>query len=360
MPAKRYEALDALRGVAALSVVIYHTSEVKLEPYIVPGGYLAVDFFFVLSGFVVALAYEEALQGSMSWKAFFIKRLSRLYPLAFLGALLGVIVSLMKWYRFPLKVDSLSQIIISGFLNCLMLPTVFGGDMSHHDLFPGNGPLWSLFFEMLINMLWAWRGVHIKTIWLSGISLLSGLCLVALAIHYHTANIGFDRATFSGGIARVCFGFPLGVVIFRLHRRVRIPAIGFGPLLLGITLVMLFAFPANAEADGIPWRDLCAILIVLPLIVVLGVGQGAGGRIGALLGYLSYPVYALHHPVLLVVSGLHQTILSSINVHLLSISTIGSVLILGAAAGRFYDEPARHTLSRRLNQLIVSYNGRLR
>jgi peptidoglycan/LPS O-acetylase OafA/YrhL len=79
---------------------------------------------------------------------------------------------------------------------------------------------------------------------------------------------------------------------------------------------------------------------------LVGVGQTASGRLGALLGYLSYPVYALHSPVLLVVSGLHQTILSKINVHLLSLGTVVFVVFLGAAAARYYDEPVRRLISR--------------
>src|ERR1700730_18632705 len=141
---KRYEALDALRGVAALSVLAFHLGQVKLEPGLVPHGYLAVDFFFVLSGFVVAHAYEAALRDKLTWRAFAVKRLIRLYPLALLGALAGTAVLLLKWRIFREKADPLSTILASSVLNAFLLPNLFGGVASKSELFPGNGPLWSL------------------------------------------------------------------------------------------------------------------------------------------------------------------------------------------------------------------------
>src|ERR1700712_1409072 len=90
MGLRRYHTLDALRGLAAIAVVGFHISQVKLEPVLVPYGYLAVDFFFVLSGAVVAHAYEKQLRAGLSWQAFFVKRVIRLYPLALLGTALGL------------------------------------------------------------------------------------------------------------------------------------------------------------------------------------------------------------------------------------------------------------------------------
>jgi peptidoglycan/LPS O-acetylase OafA/YrhL len=359
MRARRYESLDALRGVAALAVVIYHLSQVKLEPPLVTGGYLAVDFFFVLSGFVVALAYEDARRRTLSWEAFLVKRVTRLYPLALLGVVFGLIVTLMKWHWFPDRVDTLPQILISGFFNSLMLPTVFGSAGGLHEIFPGNGPLWTLFQEMAVNLLWAWLGIRMKTWRLAAVALVSGAVLAVMATHFQTANMGYDLTTFWGGVARVCFGFPLGVVIYRLHLDMAIPAGRYGTALLGVMMLIVFVMPMTLGRDGVPWRDLVSILLVLPCIVVLGVGQVSGGRIGAMLGALSYPVYALHYPVLLLASGLSQTVLSRINVHVISVCTVVLVVALGAAANRFYDEPVRRMLSRRTRRVPVMRDARV-
>ena len=108
---RRYETLDALRGLAALAVVVFHLGQVRLAPDLVPHGYLAVDFFFVLSGFVVAHAYEEALRGSLSFRSFALRRAIRLYPLAILGATAGLALLILKWHFFPEKVDPLPRIL---------------------------------------------------------------------------------------------------------------------------------------------------------------------------------------------------------------------------------------------------------
>jgi peptidoglycan/LPS O-acetylase OafA/YrhL len=302
-----------------------------------------VDFFFVLSGFVVAHAYENALKNSLSPRGFFVKRMIRLYPLALLGAAAGMIVLLSKWHSVPDKVDGLPQILLSGLFNGLMLPTFFGGDVSQHELFPGNGPLWSLFFEMLINVIWASFGVRMRDGVIAAFTLVSGVTLVAVAVHFQTLSVGFDIATFWGGVVRVCFGFPLGVIIFRLHHRFHIPSVGMGSLLLGLALVAVFASPADV---GVPWRSLFSVLIILPAIVVLGIGQRSMTRIGVTLGALSYPIYVLHFPVLVIASGLHHTVLSWMNLHILASMSVGIVLVLAWAALRLYDEPVRRILIR--------------
>ena len=302
-----------------------------------------MDFFFVLSGFVVAHAYEGQLLDRLSPWAFFVKRVIRLYPLALVGAAAGMVVLLMKWHSVPDKVDGLPQILLSGLFNGLMLPTFFGGDVSKYELFPGNGPLWSLFFEMFSNVLWACFGVRMRNGALAAITLLSGAALIMAGLHFQTLSIGFDIATFWGGIARVCFGFPLGVLIFRLHHRFHIPSISMGPLFLGLALAAIFAGPADR---GVPLWGFVSVLVLLPAIVVLGIGQGSSGRIGAMLGALSYPIYVLHFPVLVIASGLHNSVLSRLNVHVLASVSVTIVLLLSWVSLRFYDEPMRRALVR--------------
>jgi peptidoglycan/LPS O-acetylase OafA/YrhL len=341
---KRYEALDALRGVAALAVVVFHLGEVKLEPVWASHGYLAVDFFFVLSGFVVAHAYEKALREKLTWIGFATKRLIRLYPLALLGALAGTLVLLMKWRFFPEKVDPLGTILASSVLNSMLLPNVFGGIASRNELFPGNGPLWSLFFEMLINLLWAAVAVRLRTIYLGIVVFASATALIALADRHGTLNIGFDRATALAGLARVCFGFPAGVIIWRLHSAGSLPKIALGATLLGFLLVVIFS--QSLFSSRLPLWDLLSVLFLLPLIVVAGINHvGGNGFLGSLLGELSYPVYVLHYPILLVFSGLRQWTDSKVSLHLFSVAALVTVIGVSWTAFCYYDKPLRRRLS---------------
>nr|WP_321983137.1 acyltransferase [uncultured Lichenicoccus sp.] len=353
----RYGTLDALRGVAAVAVVLYHVSVYNLSPQFFPGGYLAVDFFFILSGFVIALAYEGPLQRQLSWTSFVVKRLIRLYPLALLGAMAGLAVLLMRWHIFPGKADPLWTILVSGLLNGLMLPTFFGEAASHLETFPGNGPLWTLFFEVAVNLAWAAIGFSMRTRHLFLVCVTSGMILIALALRFHTVDLGYMNATFVGGAARVCFGFPLGVVIYRISPH--FPSHGILPKapLLAASLLLVFALPTLRIGD-VPLRDLAAILVVLPLIVLLGLASRSEGKVAAFLGRISYPIYVLHYPIVVVIAALHQTYLSRLNVHVLAGSAILLSLGMAVLASRFYDEPVRGYLSavvaRRSGKTVLS------
>jgi len=340
-PLNRYETLDALRGVAALAVVMFHLGVVKLEPGVMPHGYLAVDFFFVLSGFVIAHAYGRALTGGLGFGAFFRKRLVRLYPLAAAGVLMGLAVLLLKWRLFPDRVDSLPQIAASGGLNLLMLPTPFGGPASHHELFPGNGAMWSLFFELLVNLAWAAWLVRLRSRWLIAILALGGAGVVYSDLAHETGCLGNTVETFPAGFARVFYGFTLGVLLHRHQDRLRARSLAWGAPLLVALLVIVVASPVSSIA----W-DVIGTLLVLPAIIAVGVSQRSPPRVAKLLGDMSYPIYVLHFPILAVTSGLRQSVLSQVNVHILSTAAVLAVLGASWVALKAYDEPVRRMLSR--------------
>lgn len=354
---RRYATLDTLRGVAALAVMVFHLGEVKLAPNIVPHGYLAVDLFFMLSGFVVAHAYEEALRGSLSFRSFALRRAIRLYPLAILGAMSGLSLLILKWRYFPEKVDPLPNILISGLLNGLLLPTPFGGEASNYELFPGNGPLWTLFFELAANLAWASWGPHLRIRTLLVVVAIAGLAIVALSWNAGTANLGFDLATAPGGAARVCFGFPLGVVLFRLLGdsawTSRLRSDRTGPAIVGILLISILAMPQATSSSTFAAWDIVSILFLIPAIVASGISQCECGRFGDFIGELSYPIYVLHFPIILLASGLHQLMLAQVPVIAILAATIAVVIAAALFALRFYDLPVRSWLSQVSRQLVL-------
>ncbi len=342
---KRFETLDVLRGVAALSVVVYHLGVNKMQVDLFPRGYLAVDFFFVLSGFVVAHAYEAPLKSQLSWRQFFIKRLIRFYPLVALGLTIGTALLLMKWLTYPDRVNTLPNILESVMFNSLLLPMFYGSSALANELFPANSPLWTLSMELAANMVWAWIGVRASTRALVVVVALSWLGWVACGALYHSENVGFDVKTFWGGVGRVSFGFTLGVVIFRLLPASRMPRLPFGPVLLYAAMLMVMACSTPWDLASIPWVDIICTTLILPAIVVLGIGQQTTGRWALWIGALSYPIYVLHMPLELLASGLHQTVLRTVNVHLLAAVTVVAVFAASAFALRFFDGPARRILT---------------
>jgi len=347
----RYGTLDALRGIAALGVVVFHLGQMELAPEVLPHGYLAVDFFFVLSGFIVAHAYEKALRGPLTFWSFALRRAIRLYPLAVLGVVFGTALLLLKWCLYPGKVDALPVILLSSAVNSLLLPMPFGGEVSHHVLFPGNGPLWSLFFELVVNLAWGACGVRLRTGALLVIVIAAGVGVAGLSWQAGTANLGFDTATAFAGAARVSFGFPLGVVLFRSMALVEGRSPSWfnrgGGAIPGILLLAIFAMPDSASPLFFTAWDIASILVLLPLLVAFGSVQGDGSRLGNFLGELSYPIYALHFPVLLFFSGLRQSILIHLPIPVITAAAAISAIATALLASRFYDIPLRAWLSRR-------------
>lgn len=341
-PGGRFEALDALRGIAAFVVVFYHLSQTSLGAVLTLGhGYLAVDFFFVLSGVVIAHAYEGRLLGGMSAREFVLRRMIRLLPLSIIGALLGLLVLLLKHATTPERVDGLAQILLSGLFNLALLPTFFGGAASHHELFPGDGPLWSLFFEVAVNIAWAALLVGRSTRVIVLCMLACAVGLGAAIVHHGTANVGWDQASFLGGFPRVGFGFLAGVLLYRHIDRIRLPSRRWLPMALALALVGALAVPASSLWDA------CCVFVVLPALVGVAMVQDEHA-LGAWLGDLSYPVYVLHFPLLLIASGLRQKLFAQVPAGVVIGVAVAAIVLLAWLLLKRYDEPVRAWLVRRV------------
>jgi peptidoglycan/LPS O-acetylase OafA/YrhL len=158
----RLEFLDAQRGVAAFCVVLLHLFSFQMLPRVLPNAYLAVDFFFVLSGFVLAHAYGHRLGLDMSFREFAMSRIIRLYPLALVSMLIGLSIILLKYLAYPDKVPHLPVILQAAALNLFILPDLAVNKLFKTGVFPLNGPIWSLSLELFFNLLWAGVVVHLK------------------------------------------------------------------------------------------------------------------------------------------------------------------------------------------------------
>lgn len=268
----RYAALDGLRGIAALGVVLYHAGAGLHLPWLVPRGYLAVDFFFVLSGFVLARAYGERLADRrMSGLSFLKKRYARLWPVACAGTVLGIVLSWPSATRAP-------SVAIAGLF---MLPNVWRADLV---AYPFNPPHWSLWYELVGNYVYGVLARRLTTMLLGGWIVVSA---AVLAAHVWLAG-NADEVW----LARGAYSLAVGVAL----SRVRAARVNIGAPLLSLLLAATLAL-------GGPSRiDLVLILVVFPAIVWLGSATVVRERLATMCGWAgvaSYPLYAWHMPILL-------------------------------------------------------------
>ena len=274
---QRLEGLDALRGIAALMVLLFHVEfAFSLQPHF-QRAYLSVDFFFLLSGMVMARQYEGRFPDTA---AFLRKRLVRLWPVMAIGALLGTTV-------FAPQVPPMGA-LIACLMGLLLVPWL-GSDKG---LFPLNPPAWSILFELFANALHAAVLCRLPTRWLLTISAVCAAILIARAPNL---DLGAVREFAVLGIPRVVMSYALGVALWRL--RVLLPRV---PAWIGMALLpaAIFALPLTALPPLL--GDLGFTLIAAPLALIAGLSPlGAGRRALVWLGWLSFPLYAVHYPVLM-------------------------------------------------------------
>lgn len=358
----RFEHLDELRGFAALAVVLFHIGTRVGAPTLVTNGYLAVDFFFMLSGFVIAQNYEGRLacsQGGagggvarqpMAWRAFTMRRLVRLMPMAMLGAALGGAYLLSRWMVSPSRSDPLPQLLAANGLNLFVLPKLWLGRSTGQELFPANGPLWSLFLEIVMNLVWAAALVGRRTRTLALVTVLGAVLTVIVALRLGTLDIGWEIRSLDGGFGRVVFGFGVGLLVQRWYvaRAVQVGPVTNLPLRRWMTIVVLLA-TMMVPLQDLRWTLFVEFAIMPPLLVAaVALPDQHAGPIGTMLGRLSYPLYAIHMPLLALFAGmLKYRAMASGAGYLLYLLAVPLLALAWLAAARF-DEPIRAALSRRL------------
>jgi len=300
---ERFAGLDLLRGVAALSVLLIHSWPMPFSawqpafdnPF--PRAYLAVDLFFVLSGFVIAHAYRARLGSPAQLKQYCLARLIRLYPLycaATLLAVLEMLASLLLGHGVDPRITP-GHLGASFATAVLFLPTPRSWSVWPQLLFPLAFTAWSLFWELLVNLLYGLAAPRLGGL-RSCVPLVVGALLLGLAVISHgSADLGGFWPGAWGGGARALFSFFAGGALFELRSSHRAPWI---PALLLVLMVLLVMVPGRFGGEI---YDLVCIVLLFPLLVWLGAEAAMGRRVRSaaiLAGYLSYPVYLLQGPLL--------------------------------------------------------------
>ncbi|MEO6359891.1 MAG: acyltransferase [Sphingomicrobium sp.] len=306
---ERYIGLDGLRGVAALIVLLHHVGQNFGFPRVLPSGYLAVDFFFLLSGFVVSAAYEHRFaDGPLP---FFKKRLVRLVPTMWIGVLLG-------WSYFVWREGELFGGPLVAAL--LFMPLA----LDRFTIFMLNPVQWSLFFEMFANATHALCLWVLRTRALVILSLISFALLAVSAWYFGSVCAGDRGSTFLAGFPRVFTTYIAGMVIFRmLHRlpRFSIPS----PFLILPAAIIL------AGAIEPKWLIELSTIALWPVLVIAGIQKPVMfPRLASWAGAISYPLYAVHVPALFLVEtvlgpGIGPAIVATVTA--VTLAAIVSILI---------------------------------
>ena len=285
---QRFETLDGMRGLCALMVGVYHSAYALNLPQFPEHGWLSVDMFFVLSGFVIALTYEERLSSGMTFGGFLAARGRRLIPTQIIGTVMCVLSLIPLYFHLGWT------FIAAALCGLLLVPitwTPISGFPAWLGSFPANPVLWSLQGEWLINFAYG-AGLHKAKSWiLSFLAFAAAVSIGALAF----TTIGW--ATPSVAFLRAAIGFLAGVLIFRFYRAHKL---WWAPNISPLAVYAIWFLATCA-----PFLSAYRLLDILPgcalsalLVTSLVCNERPMGPVWAYLGRISYPLYASHFAVI--------------------------------------------------------------
>ncbi|MCX2836989.1 acyltransferase [Salinimicrobium sp. MT39] len=343
---KHFLILDGLRGVAALAVVIFHFMEWVYPDFsknFIGHGFLAVDFFFCLSGFVVGYAYDDRIQKIGTWE-FFKSRLIRLHPLIILGSVLGLLALLFDPFALDAQGYGTGRIILIFLCSIFLIPLPVMEDRAF-NLFGLNAPSWSLFWEYVANIVYALVLYRLGRRYLLVVTLLAAIALGYVS--YSAGNLlgGWTGENFWDGCARISYSFSMGLLIFRYNWVIK-NQIGF--IFLALLLSLAFVMP-YFEMN---WMiETAIVLFYFPLLISLGAGSSLSKRLKNFCkfsGDISYPLYMTHYAVIWMF-GNYYTNYQPGETQTFLIISLGTIVLIGVAyvAMVAYDIPVRKYLNRK-------------
>jgi peptidoglycan/LPS O-acetylase OafA/YrhL len=335
---KHYLELDGLRGVAAFAVLLFHRRTWFGGEFFLGHAYLAVDFFFILSGFVIALAYGRRLTSNNSLLPYLRDRAIRLYPLMILAAAVGFTAACLGTDAASGKsiVEIGAAAVASGF----GAPAIWD-----RNPFWINGPIWSLSFEIAVNVLYGFIAFGLTTRRLHYLIGASVFAMILISWHLGGFVVGGHRSTMPMGIVRVVASFFIGIALYRLHL-LGILANGGKRWWIAPALIASFVIlPKDSSWSFI--YDPVVVFLLYPTLVLAAAGSAAiMARVAVWSGAVSFPLYVLHEPLLRV---LEHAFLSAGDSGPLAIKLlcVGLTVAIAWASLRFYDIPVRTMLRRR-------------
>ncbi|TWR27926.1 acyltransferase [Mucilaginibacter achroorhodeus] len=338
-----FAVLDGLRGVAAISVVVFHFMELVQPDYtksFIAHAYLAVDFFFCLSGFVIAYAYDQRLV-KLGIGNFLKLRLIRLHPLVIIGSVLGLVCFVFDpWSDLYQKYAG--NLLLMFVASCVMIPYPLVRER-YFNLFHLNPPTWSLFFEYIANIIYALVLVRIKKPLLWVLTIIAAIALFWEAQVSGNLSLGWSGDTMRGGLARMSFSFLAGMLVYRAQWIIR------SKINFAVISVMLFVIFIVPYRDGFnKWFEPISVVFYFPFILALGAGiqqEGTSKKISDFLGEISYPLYMVHYPFIWWFMSWVEAKKPTMG-EMTIVTAVGTVLLIGFAylVMRLLDIPIRQKL----------------
>lgn len=378
---RRNVIADALRGVAGLLVPLFHISEpygwnrgdVPAVPQVCGHGYLCVEFFLLLMGYMLAYAYDRRWKEGMGLRGFFGRRLLRLHPLVVSGTLIGLVVFFAQGMGCPLWDKALrafgpwefAGLVAAGLL---LLPYPGSG-----FLVPFNPCAWTLSYEYLANILYALFLRRLGRVALAALSVVAGLWTASYALHVDlnaifgtsseflaqvaarkgdTIEIGWslDAHHVYGACVRLFFPFLFGMFLARTGWKIRIPRGGLAICLAVFLLVLFVPMPFGGMCQNGAF-ELVALMVVFPLLLLAGAGtevtHARTAAVCAFLAELSYPFYMSHYPFMKIHNWWVRTYSAGFSAGFCVALGVCEYLALAALAYvmmRFWDRPVRRML----------------
>lgn len=368
-PKKHYEILDGLRGVAAILVVIFHIFEAFNEgsrfKQIINHGYLAVDFFFLLSGFVVAYAYDDRWEKLTQWE-FYKRRLIRLQPMVIMGMIIGAIFYYFQASNVFPQIAGMEvwKVILTMVIGFTLLPIPPSLEIrGWGEMHPLDGPAWSLFFEYIGNILYALFFRKFSNTVLTIFVLIFAAMLINLTVFGPKGDViggwSLNLEQMNIGFTRLLYPFFAGVLLSRLGKLIHIKGAFW---VCSILILVIFSIPRIGDENSLWMNGLYesfSIIVLFPLIVAIGAGGEIKNplslKICKALGDISYPIYIIHYPLIYwYMAWVIDNKVTLKEGYPLGIGVLVASIVIALLCLKFYDEPVRNRLTNKFLRRKVS------
>ena len=341
--------LDGARGIAAVAVMCYHYEELLHLGPLLSSAYLAVDLFFMMSGFVLSHSYEAKLRsGRLPTGKYMLSRAIRLYPTFLIALALGAAYYGSKIVLRTADAPDTSALMSILSRNLFFLP-VTAGNLVPSGIYPLAPSGWSLATEVVASILYGVLLARASTRLLIGFAVAFGAVFLADVAAFGSYDLGWGVQNFVPGIFRTLFEFTTGILLYRMSsyssaKRWLSPAV----LLAAVTGVFVLVTSPSFLVIGL------SCYLLFPAFILSAEGRAVTGFLQATfheLGSVSYAVYLLHTPMFLWGTGMFKFATrreSFANASWLGWVLIGSTITASYVVARFIDEPVRAWLNGRM------------